>query len=170
MLDIYCSHCIIFHFQAWHHGRDHHQDAKYSYWRSSTTNICRAWSATFSSGGCHIRSWSCLPRNCTAQNGWSAAVRDWLVWIYAVIIHYNRVVYHLREISWWGGGGGGERGGGRSQGEFGLGGVRGAGGGSHERVGSVKNRQKLHNNTQSAAVRDRLAWMDVIIIHYHRNH
>lgn len=66
------------------------------------------------------------------------------------------MVYHLREIS-WGGGGGGERGGGRSQGEFGLGGVRGAGGGSHERVGSVKNRQKLHNNTQSAAVRDRLA-------------
>ena len=104
MLDIYCSHCIIFHFQAWHHGRDHHQDAKHSYWRSSTTNICRAWSATFSSGGCHIRSWSCLPRNCTAQNGWSAAVRDWLVWIYAVIIHYNRVVYHLREISWGGGG------------------------------------------------------------------
>ena len=68
------------------------------------------------------------------------------------------MVYHLREISWGGGGGGAVKGGGgRSQGELGLGGVRGAGGGSHERVGSVKNRPKLHNNTQRAAVRDRLA-------------
>ena len=48
-------------------------------------------------------------------------------------------------------------GGGSSQGELGLGGARGAGGGSHERVRSGKNRQKLHNNTQSAAVRDLLA-------------
>ena len=100
MLDVYCSICIIFHFQTWHYGRDHHQNAKHSYWRSATTNISRAWSATLSSGCCHIRSWSCLPRNCTAQNGWSAAVRDRLVWIYAIIIHYNRVVYHLRKISW----------------------------------------------------------------------
>ena len=66
------------------------------------------------------------------------------------------MVYHLREISWEGGGAV-KGGGGRSQGELGLGGVRGAGGGSHERVGSVKNRQKLQNNTQRAAVRDRLA-------------